>query len=88
MGAGDPMYVDRDYQIIGLPPFLHGLNALRPSNGDADVQAPASDEEWFCFEVAEPVRVFLLYDSTLLGSLRAFLRRVRSHLPPTEPLPR
>ena len=67
MGAGDPMYVDRDYQIIGLPPFLHGLNALRPSNGDADVQAPASDEEWFCFEVAEPVRVFLLYDSTILA---------------------
>ena len=49
-----------------LPPFLHGLNAIQTSNSDESVRSSADDAEWFCFEVEEPVRIFLLYDNVIL----------------------
>ena len=66
LGVGDHMYIDRDYVFHNLPPFLHGLNSIVGSNSDASVRASADDSEWFCFDVNENVRIFLLYDAVIL----------------------
>jgi hypothetical protein len=67
IGVGDQPYVDRSYIFQKLPPFLHGLNSIQTSNSDESVRSSADDAEWFCFDVEEPVRVYLLYDSAILA---------------------
>lgn len=66
LGVGDQVYIDRPYIFHQLPPFMHGLNAIQTSNSDDSVQSSADDAEWFCFDVEEPVRIFLLYDPIIL----------------------
>ena len=60
ISVGDPYYIDRTYTFRTLPPFLQHLNAIRTANDDKN--SPASDAEWLCFDVEEPVRVYVMFD--------------------------
>lgn len=53
--TGDSYYVDSTSHKLGsIPSFLHSLVAIRTNNGDKF--ADASDEQFICFNVDEPVR--------------------------------
>lgn len=58
LDEGDTYYVDRDYIFGALPGFLRSLNGIRTANDDKT--APATDLEFLCFSVEEPVRVYIL----------------------------
>ena len=64
INSGDPYYVDRDYTFNTLPEFLQYLNGIKTANDDCPDPNP-SDESWICFDVVEPVRVFILYDNRI-----------------------
>ena len=44
-----------------MPPFLQYLNGIRTANNDA--HSDPNDLEFLCFDVEEPVRVYVLYDA-------------------------
>ena len=60
MGAQDKYYTDRDYTFKDVPIFLHSLLGIAQANDDK--RSPADDDSWLCFEVDEPVRVYLMMD--------------------------
>ena len=47
-----------------MPPFLQYLNGIRTANNDA--HSDPNDLEFLCFDVEEPVRVYLLRQRFLL----------------------
>lgn len=60
IGSGDTYHTDRDYTLNDIPMFLHSLNGIKTSMEDK--HTPATDEQWLCFDVDEPVRVYILFD--------------------------
>jgi hypothetical protein len=65
--VGDSYYVDQtSFKLGTLPSFLHSLVGIRTNNGDKFQDA--GDEEFICFTVDEPVRVYLLYDPRIVHS--------------------
>lgn len=75
IGAGDTVYVDRTVRFHQLPPFLHGLNSIKTGNDEESVLASGDDESWICFDVTEPVRIYLLYDPSIVAAgLPAWVR--------------
>jgi hypothetical protein len=65
MGVGDSYYADwADVKLGSLPPFLHSLVGIKTNNGDKF--ADGGDGEFLCFDVDEPVRVYLLYDQRVV----------------------
>ena len=63
---GDPYYIDRSYGFTALPMFLQFLNGIKTSNDDCP-DPVANDDAWICFEVVEPVRVFILHDNRIVN---------------------
>jgi len=49
-----------NFKLGSIPSFLHSLVAIRTNNGDK--YSDGNDEQFICFNVDEPVRVYLLYD--------------------------
>ena len=54
-------YVDRDYVLVGLPPFLQYLVGIKTAMDDA--HSDPSDAQFLCFSVTERARVFVLFDA-------------------------
>ena len=59
LGVGDAYYVDRNYTLSSIPPFLQYLNGIRTANNDA--HSNPADGQFICFNVVETARVYILY---------------------------
>lgn len=57
--SGEKVFIDRDFTFDDIPNAYEGLDFLRTANGDKFVSSDAA----ISFEVAQPVTVYVAYDS-------------------------
>ncbi|MCG8406884.1 MAG: Ig-like domain-containing protein [Phycisphaerales bacterium] len=68
LSTGDTYFLDRDFTITQMPPFLEGSLGIKTENDDKAVANPV----WVTFEVDIPVEVYVAYD-TRATSLPAWM---------------
>ena len=57
-----PFYTDRQYNLLDLPDYMHGLWGIKTPNDDK--HSDAHDLEFLCFDISHKAVVYVLYDRT------------------------
>jgi len=63
LNVGDQYYVDRIYTINSIPEEMNGCLWIKTANDDRDKK----DENFFSFQLSEPAKIYIAYDSRALN---------------------